>query len=86
MSDLRSRGTRAQTQIKEHQTKVNKKKRKKEEMGKGQLGKGGGSNKYKSPNFKALMMIKKVTLKSKQMTTTKLAELSIATRPTVQKN
>lgn len=54
-------------------------------MGKGQLGKGGGSDKYKSPNFKALMMIKKAILKSKQMTTTKLAELSIATRPTVQK-
>lgn len=46
---------------------------------------GVGYNKYKSPNFKALMMIKKATLKSKQMTTTKLAEATIANRPTVLK-
>lgn len=56
MSDLRSRGTRAQTQIKEHQTKEIRKgqKGKKENWGQG----GGWGNKYKSPNFKALMMIK----------------------------
>lgn len=62
MSDLSFRGTRAQTQIKEHQTKVNRKRR---ELGR-KLGKGvWGGNKYKSQNFKALMMIKKVTLKIK---------------------
>lgn len=57
MSDLRSRGTRAQTQIEEHQM---------EEIRQGQKGKtrnwGGRGNKYYGPNIKALTMIKKSLL------------------------
>lgn len=52
MSDLRSCGTRSQTQIQEHQTK---------KISKGQNEKrdkrDGWGNKYKSPNFKALIRI-----------------------------
>lgn len=53
VSDLRSRGTRAQTQIRGHQTKKIRKRRRI-----GKEGVGWGCNKYKGPNFKALMMIK----------------------------
>lgn len=53
-NDLRSRGTRAQTQIKEHQIK---KIRKGQKGIKENWGRGRGCNKYISPNFKALMMI-----------------------------
>lgn len=52
VSDLRSSGTRAQMQIQEQQMKEIRKGQK-EKRDKG----GGWGNKYKSPNFKALMVI-----------------------------
>lgn len=61
MCDFGSGGTRAQMQIKEI------KKIRKGKKGRERVGGGVGCNKYKSPNFKALMMIKKkiATLKIK---------------------
>lgn len=53
MCDFGSGGTRAQMQIKEI------KKIRKGKKGRERVGGGVGCNKYKSPNFKALMMIKK---------------------------
>lgn len=55
MCDLGSRGTRAQMQIKEEQIKKIRNGKK----GRERVDGGVGYNKYKSPNFKALMMIKK---------------------------
>lgn len=53
VSDLRSSGMRAQMQTKEHQTKEIRKR-----INGGWVGVGDWSNKYKSPNLKALMMFK----------------------------
>lgn len=73
MNNLRSRGTRAQTQIKEHQTKNIRRTQKGK---KGKLGIGRESNKYKSQKLQSINDgSNKVTSKSKQMTTTKLAKL-----------
>lgn len=57
MSDFRSRGTRAQTHIKENEEKLEKERKGEMSRGDGKRGMG-GFNKYKSPKFKALMMIK----------------------------